>query len=299
MESSSDFKQKRLREILFIYYYRADVRKAIFEFSKQRECVPRYYEGFGKRPDIFQYESDVLSFVQKGATSFHCSEEIWQDPLEISTDLSEQEFDELRTGWDLLLDIDSPYLEYSKIYADLLIKTLRFHNIENIGIKFSGSKGFHVLIPWKAFPEEVYGQKAKNMFPEWPRIICEYLASIIQPKLTEKILSELDTKQIAEKTGKTEEELFINECKLCNRQVTKKQLVTWVCSHCKNELVMIRKTKRIPKCPNDDCRKEMIEISRKEIDFCEFCNINSNKNPELFAYCIFGLKCCLQSYMPS
>ena len=86
------FKEKRLREILFIYYSREDVRKAIFEFSQNRECIPRYYEGFGKRPDMFQYPSDILEQVKKGATSFHCSEELWQDPLEISTELSGEEF---------------------------------------------------------------------------------------------------------------------------------------------------------------------------------------------------------------
>ena len=46
---------------------------------------------------------------------------------------------------------------------------------------------------------------------------------------------------------------------------------------------MIKKNKRIPKCLNDDCRKIMTEKSRKEIYLCEFCNKNSNKNPELFA----------------
>jgi len=114
-EKEISFKEKRIREIVFLYYLREDVKKAIFDFSKHRECIPRYFEGFGKRPDAFQYESDILEQVKKGATSFHCSEEIWEDPLEISTELSKAQFNEIRTGWDLLLDIDSPYLEYSKI----------------------------------------------------------------------------------------------------------------------------------------------------------------------------------------
>jgi len=287
MQDNSDskepsFKIKRLKEILFIYYSRPDVRKAMFEFAQNRETIPRYYEGFGKRPDTFQYDSDILEQVRKGATSFHCSEELWSDPLEISNEFSEQEFNDLRIGWDLLLDIDSPYLEYSKIYADLLIKTLEFHGIENIGVKFSGSKGFHIIIPWKAFPKEIYGQQTKNMFPEWPRAICEYLTEIIQPKLEEKIFQG-NLKELAEKTGKSEEDLLITECLSCHRSAEKKELVTWVCTDCKNELVMIRKTKRIPKCPNEDCRKDLIEKSKQEIYACEFCQTNSNKNPELFA----------------
>ena len=100
------------------------------------------------------------------------------------------------------MDIDSPYLEYSKIYAQLLIETLKFHGIENIGVKFSGSKGFHIIIPWKAFPEEIYNQKTKNMFPEWPRIICQYLSDMIKPKLAEKILNDESLNQIAKKNRK-------------------------------------------------------------------------------------------------
>ncbi len=139
-------KEKRIRELTQIYYSRADIRKAIFEFSFNRECIPRYFEGFGKRPDKFQYESDIFEFVKKGATSFHCSEELWQDPLEISTNLKPEETDNLRTGWDLLLDVDSPYLDFSKIYANLLIETLKFHGVKNIGVKFSVSGDTPVLI---------------------------------------------------------------------------------------------------------------------------------------------------------
>ena len=276
------FKEKRLKDILFIYYSRKDVKQALFDFSNNRETTPRYGEGFGKRPDAFQYPSDVTEQIRRGATSFHCSEELWSDPLEISTDFSEEDYNKLRIGWDLLLDIDSPYLEYSKIYADLLIKTLKFHGLENVGVKFSGSKGFHIIIPWKAFPQEIYGQKTSDMFPEWPRLICQYLTELIQPKLADAIFEENSLKQLAEKTGKTEEDLMITECLSCNRPATKKNLVTWGCPECREvgEVVRIEKTKRIPKCP--ECRRNLIEESRKTISICEFCEFTSQKNPDMF-----------------
>src|SRR3989344_651469 len=272
--------EQRIREITFLYYSRSDVRKAIFDFSKNRECIPRYFEGFGKRPDSFQYETDILEFVKRGATSFHCSEELWSDPLEISTELSKSEFDNLRIGWDLLLDVDSPYFEYSKIYTQLLIDALEFHGIKNLGIKYSGSKGFHIIIPWKAFPKEVYGQKTKDLFPEWPRIICSYLSELLNKKFAEKIMQEMDLSEIAKLTGKEKKNLVVTECKICNRASETRYMVTWLCPYCKNEVVMQEKTKRIPKCP--DCRKEMIEKSREEMSYCIFCAINSIKNPELF-----------------
>ena len=277
------FKEERIRSVALMYYSSPEIRKALFEFSRNRECIPRYFEGFGKRPDAFQYDSDVLEFVKKGATSFHCSQELWKDPLEISNELSRKEFDELRSGWDLLLDIDSPYLEYSKIYAELLINTLKFHGVKNIGVKFSGSKGFHIIIPWKAFPKEIYNQKTKDMFPEWPRIICQYLTEIIQPKLADHILKDDTLSQIAKKTGKLEKDLMILECTTCKRPVTKKFLINWTCPFCKNEITTLEglyNSRRKPKCP--ECRKELIEKSKTEIYACEFCKTDSRKNPNLF-----------------
>jgi len=283
MDSERSHKEQRIREITFLYYSRADVKKTLFDFSKNRECIPRYYEAFGKRPDIFQYESDILEHVKKGATSFHCSEELWQDSLELSTDLSRNELNNARIGWDLLFDIDSPYLEYSKIYARLLIETLKFHGVESVGVKFSGSKGFHIIIPWKAFPKEAYNQKTKDMFPEWPRIICQYMGESIKKKLSDKIFEFESIQELAKKTGKKEEELIIDECLSCHRNASKKYEITYICDECKNvgEVIRIEKNKKIPKCP--ECRKFLKERSKKEILFCEFCNLNSAKNPELFA----------------
>ena len=275
--------EKRIRSLTMMYYSNPEVRKAIFDFAKNRECIPRYFEGFGKRPDTFQYESDIMEFVKKGATSFHSSEELWKDPLEISNELSKREFDDLRIGWDLLLDIDSPYLEYSKIYAELVIEALEFHNIHNIGIKFSGSKGFHIIIPWKAFPKEIYNQKTKDMFPEWPRLICQYLSETVQPRLAEKILSDESLSKILQKTGKAEKDMIIRECIKCSRPAIKKFLIKWTCPLCKNEITTLEglyNNRRKPKCP--ECRKDLFENSKKEIYVCNFCNINSEKNPEFF-----------------
>src|SRR3972149_7857889 len=122
-----ELKEQRIRSITNLYYSNPDVQKAIFEFSKNREICPRYFEGFGKRPDSFQYQSDIFELVKKGATSFHCSEELWRDPMQISTDLTREKMNEARIGWDLLIDIDSKYIDYSKILAEQIAKMLKFH----------------------------------------------------------------------------------------------------------------------------------------------------------------------------
>ncbi|MEJ2268027.1 MAG: hypothetical protein P8X70_03055 [Nanoarchaeota archaeon] len=186
MEDKS-IKEKRIRNITQLYYARPDIQKAIFEFCKNREVVPRYFEGFGKRPDSLEYPGDIFELVKRGATSFHCSEEIWKNPLEIKTGMQEPELNSLRNGWDLLMDIDSKYIDYSKIMAELIIEFLNFHGVKNIGIKFSGSKGFHIIVPWKAFPREINGISISDKFPEYPRIIVKYILEKITKKLIDKV----------------------------------------------------------------------------------------------------------------
>jgi len=185
--SEISYKEKRIRGVTNLYYSRPEIQKAIFEFCKNREISPRYFEGFGKRPDSFQYPGDVFELVKRGGTSFHCSEEIWDDPLKIATGMNEKQLNEIRIGWDLLIDIDSKYIDYSKIMAEIIIKFLNFNGIKNIGVKFSGSKGFHLIVPWKAFPKEVNGIKTSDMFPEYPRIITQYIMEKTKEQLIEKV----------------------------------------------------------------------------------------------------------------
>lgn len=180
-------KEDRIRKIALSYYSRKDICAAILKSATGREVVPRYFEGFGKRPDTISYESDIFELAKKGATSFHCSEEIWRDPLELSTGMQIEQLNGLRQGWDLVIDIDSKYIDYSKVAAELIITALEYHGVRNIGIKFSGSKGFHIIVPAKAFPSEVFGQKTVAMFPEWPRAICLYLNELIKRELIERI----------------------------------------------------------------------------------------------------------------
>lgn len=176
-----DFKRARF------YYMRKDIQNVLLQNSKNREVVPRYGEGFGKRPDTLEYQNDISGLAEKGATSFHCSEEIWKNPMDLGKELSAEDMSELRIGWDLLIDIDSKYLDYSIIAAQLIIEALKFHNVKNIGLKFSGNKGFHICIPWKSFPKEVNGTPTQKLFPELPRTIAQYLGNFIKQKLIDEI----------------------------------------------------------------------------------------------------------------
>ena len=198
-------------ENLLKFYARKPIQKAILDLAKDREVAVRYSDGgFGKRPDILQYGSDVFEFARSGASSFHVSEERWSNPLQIVTGMPRKELNALRSGWDCVLDIDSAYVEYSQITTFLLIEALKFYNIKSFGVKFSGRKGFHILIPFEAFPKEVDGKPTSQLFPEGPRKVADFLGNMIFDKLSEKILSEATIEEISKFTGKPLEEITLD-----------------------------------------------------------------------------------------
>src|SRR3989344_8172876 len=79
------------------YYKRPDIQKAILRSANDREIAVRFGDnGFGKRPDVLQYPNDILEFAKQGATSFHVSEERWNNVQLLSPSLRKQELDTLR-----------------------------------------------------------------------------------------------------------------------------------------------------------------------------------------------------------
>jgi len=188
---------------LLKYYKREDVCDAIVEAAEDKEVAIRYGEkGYGKRPDVVKHSKDVLEFVKQGASSFHCSEELWTNPLQLNPNLKKEELDELRKGWDLVLDIDCPILDYSRIAADLVVQALNYHGIENPSIKFSGNHGFHIAVPFISFPENVHGKDTKFLFPDGPRKIAVYLAEMIRPLFAKKLLEFDSIENVCKRTGK-------------------------------------------------------------------------------------------------
>lgn len=193
------------------YYKQPEVQEAIVKSAEGKE-IGVLFQGsfFGKRPDILKYPKDVLEFAKNGASSFHCSEETWSNPLQLNSNLKRNELDELRSGWDLIIDIDSKILDYSKIAADLVVQALRYYDIDSLSTKFSGNHGFHIAIPFEAFPETVNEQKVKNLFPEGPRRIASHLKRMILPFLTKTLLDKESIDEIMKKTGLKKEELTVN-----------------------------------------------------------------------------------------
>lgn len=191
------------------YYSRKNIQKAILDASKNKEVAVKYSSGsFGKRPDILNFENDVFELAKQGATSFHVSEEQWNNPLLLRTGMTKNELDKLRMGYDVILDIDVKFVEYAKATAELLVEALEFHDVKNIGLKFSGGTGFHMGIPFQSLPEQVNNISIIKLFPETPRAIAAYLKEMIRSRLSEKLLGISTLQEISKATGKKKEELM-------------------------------------------------------------------------------------------
>jgi hypothetical protein len=191
------------------HYKRGDIQEEIIANSRDREVAARFNDAFGKRPDVLRNPEDILELAKQGATSFHASEELWKNPLQIDTSLKKHELDSLRIGWDLIIDIDCGLFEYSKIAADLVINALKFHNVSSISCKFSGNKGFHIGVPFEAFPEKIREDDTKKLFPDAPRKIALYISEMIKGPLGEKIMEfeNNNFNAIIKKTEKTSSEI--------------------------------------------------------------------------------------------
>lgn len=167
------------------YYEQDEVVERIVELSEYREIAPTYPNGYGKRPDAINFPGDFRQLVKNGAVAFHSSVEKWRNPLLID---KVNDSDKLREGWDLVIDIDCDYsFELSKATARHVIQELEDHGIENISIKFSGNRGFHIGVRGEAFPETIGGDHISEHYPELPRGIVEYIRNNIEDSMIELV----------------------------------------------------------------------------------------------------------------
>lgn len=190
---------------LEIRNYYSQISDRILRYTQDREVVGTFKDNaYSKRPDIIQFKSDINQMVRKGICSFHCSVERWKNPMSITNENQ----DELRKGWDFLIDIDSSLeIDEAKIAAELIIKTFKKYGIKNYGLKFSGRRGFHLILPWEMFPDEINGEKTVEKYPEYPRILASFIRNEIKEELLNKLVKKRSAKELMESYKETPNEI--------------------------------------------------------------------------------------------
>ncbi|MBU3896850.1 MAG: hypothetical protein KJ697_02870 [Nanoarchaeota archaeon] len=172
------------------YYSNPNIQRCILEYAKDREVVGSADDGaFASRPDTLMYPSDIIERINRGVVAFHCSVEKWKNPMQLKTELTNVELNEIRKGFDFIIDIDAKAkLEHAKITALIVYGFLKEYGIEST-VKFSGSRGFHISIAENAFPSSIDFKKIAVRYPEVPQA----LANFIRERISDQILDELVT----------------------------------------------------------------------------------------------------------
>ncbi|MHA2066300.1 MAG: non-homologous end-joining DNA ligase LigD [Candidatus Thorarchaeota archaeon] len=180
------------------YYSREDILKAIIEFSEERETAGVFRNGsFGQRPNVLVYPQDILAMVKSGVVEFHTSLERWSNPMA----LKQENYNELRVGWDLILDIDCKVFDHAKIAALALSEALKRHGISGFSVKYTGGKGFHIGIPWEAIPKTINFKNVARLYPDIARQAGLYLKDFIREDLSRKLLKKQSAEKVSEETG--------------------------------------------------------------------------------------------------
>jgi len=273
------------KSIILKHYKHKEIQEAMVQQARNKEIGVRYGDSFGKRPDILSYPRDVLELALQNVTSFHASEELWSNPLNLGSNLTRKELDELRMGWDLVLDIDCPDWEFSKLTAHLFIKALKENGVKQseISCKFSGNKGFHIGVPFEAFPKEFGNKLTKERFPEAPRKISLYLLDFISKKYVaiEKNNINFDKEYVftlenlKEKFG--DRKFILRKCSNCKKEISsiEQEIPDFICPICDRR---IKEEKDFLKCEQCNILMEKIE-NKKALCGCGSNEYNSRFNP--------------------
>jgi len=187
---------------ILAYYSREDVQAALLSMASGREVAGVYGNGsFGPRPNVIIYPQDITTMVKKGVVEFHCSLERWSRPMALKSE-TYQTYANLRSGWDLVLDIDCKVTEHGKIAARVLLDALKKHGLRSYYIKFTGGTGFHIGIPWESVPDSVDFKPSVSLFPDLARQIGLYLKEFTREKLERRLLKRYMPTDLAEQVGK-------------------------------------------------------------------------------------------------
>ena len=105
--------------------------------------------------------------------------------MQLKSEIPKQEMDDLRKGFDFIIDIDAKAkLKHAQVAA---IKVYEF--LQSFGItptvKFSGSRGFHLAVSGNAFPSKIDFKDISQKYPDVPQTIANFIRERIRDELLE------------------------------------------------------------------------------------------------------------------
>ena len=266
------------------HYLRRDVAAAIAEECDHREIAIKFTDRFGKRPERIDTPAEVIDFAKSGASSYHISEELWSDPLDITTGMSEKEAREKRIGWDLIIDVDCPDWNLSKTIAKSILLALTSYGLTTRRIKFSGNKGFHIGVPSEAFPITIMDasgteHRTSDLFPDVPRHMLSLIAERIRDEYVtihedaiELCGNRYPWSFLADLIGVEEHEIIVRHCTKCGGT---DRVNVFRCALCQKEVTGTDDYAVCPEHGADTMRLSHVECSNRS------CKSTTFSKPEV------------------
>jgi len=187
------------RQQILDYYSRPDIQQALLKVSAGREVAGVYETGaYTKRPGALIFPTDLTAFAKSGVIEFHGSLERWSNPVSIK----EGNYNELRIGWDIVLDLDCELFEHGRIAALVISRELKKFGVNNLSVKFTGGTGFHLGLSWKSLPKKIDYKSSVNQFPDLARKVAAFLKTRVRDELEKGLLKKYNPEELAQQTGK-------------------------------------------------------------------------------------------------
>jgi hypothetical protein len=118
----------------------------------------------------------------------YASVESFRDPLSLATEKP----DSLRTGWDFVLDIDSSQgIGQAKRCVKVILRLLSDYDLQSVRVKFSGRRGFHIIVGDQAFDCFRTREEFLRAYPVVPLQVAKFIIAALRPR--DRVGVEVDT----------------------------------------------------------------------------------------------------------
>jgi hypothetical protein len=122
--------------------------------------------------------------------------------MKLDAGMTKQQLDKLRSGWDVLIDVDVADFEIAKIFVKQFAAALKDHGITSLGLKYTGGKSFHIGIPFESLPQKIDMKPTERMYPEAMEKIIEYVKWYTTEPLRDALLAIATPAELAERVRK-------------------------------------------------------------------------------------------------
>jgi hypothetical protein len=156
------------------YHFRDDILEALAFQCKQREVFLKSKDHVSHRPLKVDSEEELDAFINKynfkEPFGILASLENYSNPLDYNSII----------GWDFAIDLDGDNFDDVKKCIIAITGVLETFGIESFKIKFSGRRGFHLVINGDAFNVFKSKDEFLDAYPRLPKLICKFLESSLK-----------------------------------------------------------------------------------------------------------------------